>query len=238
MNKLHQAYISSFLGREHMSPAFFEAIEDLYNRPEVQGLSIYEQHLDIDRLQHITSVAYISFLTCRRLGLDYRTAARGAILHDLFYYDWREKDSSHRPHGYLHPGFALKNARELTTLSKMEEDIIIKHMWPLTIRPPRYRESFIVSMADKYCATWELILSLIPKQAKSIRKSSAGIWKHKTSLDILAAPRPHIVAAGVRKDGHKRGADDTNVRSLFFLLQRGWMADGIDLLLARQTQMD
>ena len=61
MNKLHQAYISSFLGREHMSPAFFEAIEDLYNRPEVQGLSIYEQHLDIDRLQHITSVAYISF---------------------------------------------------------------------------------------------------------------------------------------------------------------------------------
>ena len=83
MNKLHQAYISSFLGREHMSPAFFEAIEDLYNRPEVQGLSIYEQHLDIDRLQHITSVAYISFLTCRRLGLDYRTAARGAILHDL-----------------------------------------------------------------------------------------------------------------------------------------------------------
>lgn len=78
----------------------------------------------------------------------------------------REKDSSHRPHGYLHPGFALKNARELTTLSKMEEDIIIKHMWPLTIRPPRYRESFIVSMADKYCATWELILSLIPKQAK------------------------------------------------------------------------
>lgn len=166
MNKLHQAYISSFLGREHMSPAFFEAIEDLYNRPEVQGLSIYEQHLDIDRLQHITSVAYISFLTCRRLGLDYRTAASGAILHDLFYYDWREKDSSHRPHGYLHPGFALKNARELTTLSKMEEDIIIKHMWPLTIRPPRYRESFIVSMADKYCATWELILSLIPKQAK------------------------------------------------------------------------
>ena len=41
-----------------------------------------------------------------------------------------------------------------------------------------------------------------------------------------------------KKDGHKRGADDTNVRSLFFLLQRGWMADGIDLLLARQTQMD
>ena len=77
MNKLHQAYISSFLGREHMSPAFFEAIEDLYNRPEVQGLSIYEQHLDIDRLQHITSVAYISFLTCRRLGLDYRRAGEG-----------------------------------------------------------------------------------------------------------------------------------------------------------------
>ncbi len=165
MTKLHEAYICSFLGREQMSPAFFECIEDLYDRPEVQGLSIYEQHLDIDRLQHITSVAYLSFLACRRLGLDYRTASRGAILHDLFYYDWREKDASHRLHGYRHPGFALKNARELCALSKKEEDIIIKHMWPLTPLLPRYPESFVVSMADKYCAAWELILSLIPKQA-------------------------------------------------------------------------
>lgn len=83
------------------------------------------------------------------------------MLHDLFYYDWRENDRSHRPHGYLHPGFALRNARELCgPLDKKTEDIIMRHMWPLTPLPPRYKESLIVSLADKYCATKELLISL------------------------------------------------------------------------------
>jgi len=138
-----------------------ESIADLYYTPEVQGLEKFEQHLDINRLQHITSVSYLSFRMCRKLGLDWQTAARGGILHDLFYYDWRENDWSHRPHGYLHPGFALKNARELCgPLDKKTENIIMRHMWPLTLTPPRYKEAFIVSMADKYCATRELQISL------------------------------------------------------------------------------
>jgi len=30
-------------------------------------------------------------------------------------------------------------------LNEIEEDIIRKHMWPLTLVPPKYKESFIVS---------------------------------------------------------------------------------------------
>ena len=40
-------------------------------------------------------------------------------------------------------------------LNKKEKDIIIKHMWPLTIIPPRYIESFIITLVDKYCALKE-----------------------------------------------------------------------------------
>ncbi|MHC9000559.1 hypothetical protein [Enterococcus bulliens] len=37
----------------------------------------------------------------------------------------------------------------------MERDIIIKHMWGATIAPPKYKESYIVTMVDKYCAIKE-----------------------------------------------------------------------------------
>ena len=33
-----------------------------------------------------------------------------------------------------------------------EKEIIKKHMWPLTFSPPKYLESFIVTIVDKYCA--------------------------------------------------------------------------------------
>lgn len=166
ISKLSRAYIRSFdLHQKKYAAEFFDCISDLYSTPEVQSLGQYEQHLLINRLDHITSVAYISYLACKKLGLNYRETTRGAILHDLFYYDWRDKYSHPRPHGYLHPGIALKNAQELCgeKLTKIEANTIKRHMFPLTPTPPRYPEGLIVSMADKYCATWELYLSLVPK---------------------------------------------------------------------------
>ena len=46
-------------------------------------------------------------------------------------------------------GKVLKNAMKHFRLTPIEEDIILKHMWPLTIKLPRYRESYLVSLADK-----------------------------------------------------------------------------------------
>lgn len=169
MGKIFNAYNRSYCLDRQLHSEFFEAMDGLYDSDEVQGLKQYIQHADITRLQHITSVAYISYLASKRFGLDINATSKGAILHDLFYYDWHEAgDGSHRLHGYRHPGFALKNARALcdNKLSKKEEDIIYKHMWPLTVLPPRYPESFIVSMADKYCAALEVILGAVPSAAK------------------------------------------------------------------------
>jgi uncharacterized protein len=172
LGKLYYAYTKSYHPEKLEGTAFIECISDLLLTPEVQSLKEFEQHLEINRLQHIISVSYLSFRVCRRFGLDWRTAARGAVLHDLFYYDWRENDWSHRPHGYLHPGFALKNARELCgSLDKKTENIIIRHMWPLTPVPPRYREAFVVTMADKYCATKELQISLFKNYRTRFYKS-------------------------------------------------------------------
>lgn len=169
MGRIFNAYNKSYCLNKQADAEFFNATGGVYDCEEVQGLKQYVQHADITRLQHITSVAYISFLVSKKLGLDVNAASKGAVLHDLFYYDWHAKDDgSHRLHGYRHPGFALKNARKLcgNNLSKKEEDIIYKHMWPLTVIPPRYAESFIVSMADKYCATMEVIIGAVPRIAE------------------------------------------------------------------------
>ena len=50
---------------------------------------------------------------------------------------------------------AMRNADRDFTLNEIEKDIISKHMFPLTPFLPRHRESFIVCLADKWCALAE-----------------------------------------------------------------------------------
>lgn len=163
MGKLYKAYTKSYKLTKNNSDGFLALAGTLINTDEVQSLKQYEQHLDIDRLQHILSVSFLSYKICKKLGWDYKSATRGAVMHDLVYYDWRDGETGgwHKLHGYYHPARAEMNARELCAdLNKKESDIIKKHMWPLTIAPPKYKEGFVVTFCDKYCATRELMYSL------------------------------------------------------------------------------
>ena len=90
------------------------------------------------------------------LDVNYLSLIRGALLHDYFLYDWHEKNPAHSPHGFKHPRFALDNARQDCSLTAMEENIILRHMFPLTPAFPAYKESWIVSLADKICASAEM----------------------------------------------------------------------------------
>lgn len=80
------------------------------------------------------------------------------LLHDLFLYDWKTDKNHGRLHGIRHPKKALKNALKICHLSKKEQDIIKKHMWPLTLAFPLYPESYVVTFVDKYCASRESYL--------------------------------------------------------------------------------
>ena len=164
MSKLYTEYKKSYNIYSHKNgECYLGVVGDLYNTPEIQAMKGYEQHLEIDRLQHMTSVSYLSFLICRRLKFDYRSAARAAIMHDMVFYDWRvPSEYWHRPHGYLHPKFSTDNARILTggKLTEKEAKIILKHMFPLTVTIPSSKEGLVVSLSDKYCAARELYYSL------------------------------------------------------------------------------
>ena len=134
-----------------MKTQFNNTARPLLELPEVAKLSQYKHHRGKTRLEHVKEVARLSFLWSKRLSLDNEAIIRGALLHDLFYYDWLREGP--RLHGFRHHNIALGNARKITRLSKKEEDIIKKHMWPLTVIPPRYMESLVVSLVDTFCST-------------------------------------------------------------------------------------
>ena len=133
-----------------METEFANTARPLLELPEVAKLAQYNHHRGKNRLDHVKEVAYLSFLWGKRLSLDTQAIIRGALLHDLFYYDWLH--GGPRLHGFRHHTIALENARRITRLTKKEADIIKKHMWPLTVIPPRYMESLVVSLVDTFCS--------------------------------------------------------------------------------------
>lgn len=131
-------------------------IYDLANHPTVQKMKLYRQHYDTNCFDHCYNVAFYSYLICKKLNLDYISVSRAGMLHDLFLYDWRKKQPEHkRFHGFRHPRIALNNASKLFDLNEKEKDIILKHMWPITIIPQKYIEGYIITLTDKYCALEE-----------------------------------------------------------------------------------
>lgn len=132
-----------------------KCISELIQHEKVESMKNFIQHGDITCLQHSLTVSYYSYHICRVLGFDYNSAARGGLLHDFFLYDWHDKKPEEGLHGFVHPQIALKNAKKHFKLNELEKDIIQKHMWPLTLRFPKYKEAYVVSFVDKYCAALE-----------------------------------------------------------------------------------
>ena len=135
---------------------FGNCVNELLETKDVKALDNFSQHLNTSRLQHSINVSYYSFLICRHLKLDYKSAARAGLLHDLYLYD-RHIEKQEQSHAIYHPKEALKNAQRIAELNKIEKDAILKHMWPLCYGIPKYKETVVVTLADKYCATAEVI---------------------------------------------------------------------------------
>ena len=116
----------------------------------------YRQHCNTSCFDHCYTAAFYCYRICKKFNLDYKSATRAALLHDLFLYDWRVKGDRKGHHAFTHGKIAYDNACKIINLNDVEKDMIIKHMWPVTIKLPKYRETYILTFVDKYCATSEL----------------------------------------------------------------------------------
>ncbi len=148
--------IPSLLGRPQRKE-YILLVDDILHNQEFRKLKEFFHHTG-DIYDHVIRVSYISYVIAKALHLDYRSAARGGLLHDFFLYDWRARkanDAKKSQHGREHPHIALANAREQFEVNELEADIIVKHMFPKTLPMPRYKESFVVSLGDKIASVYE-----------------------------------------------------------------------------------
>ena len=134
---------------------FLNTVADIAGNGEYLKLREYTHHNSTTRYQHCLNVAWYTFLWCKNGDLDYISAARGAMLHDFYLYDTKEFRKTGASHNVVHPRQALSNAKKYFEVNAIMEDCILNHMWPSGKGKPKTVEGFVVSAADKYCASLE-----------------------------------------------------------------------------------
>lgn len=152
---------------------FIETIEDLLQNETVQDMKNYRQHYETSCFDHCLQASYYCYKICKKHKWDYVSAARATMVHDLFLYDWRKRQPDRKGlHAFTHPRTSYENACKIMDLNKKEKDIILKHMWPLTLKLPRYKESYLLTLVDKYCALSESYHEIKAKHSrKKLNKS-------------------------------------------------------------------
>ena len=153
---------------------------DVLSSPGMQIERELMQHGDTSVFDHALGVAFVSLYLVKRfhMRVDERALTRGALLHDYFLYDWHESGHG-RLHGIYHPGIALRNARREFALDDVEENVILRHMFPLGLIPPGSREGWLVCISDKFCAVCET--ARIPIMSQALRE--AIICRSKCGAD-------------------------------------------------------
>lgn len=135
---------------------FQKIIQELIENEDVQQMKNYIQHFNTDCYEHCYNVAYLSYLISKKMNWNYKSSARAGMLHDLFLYNWRTRlDDRKGLHAFTHAKQACQNASKLFELTKKEQNMIKRHMFPVTIIPPTSKEGILLTIIDKYCTIYE-----------------------------------------------------------------------------------
>ncbi|MGL4607731.1 MAG: HDIG domain-containing metalloprotein [Eubacteriaceae bacterium] len=139
-------------------------VSDILENSEFQKLKEIDHHGN-GLYDHSVAVGYNAYRVAKTLGMDYEAVARGALLHDFFVEPWKGKEKQEKGwrrikemHGFSHPKTALENAKKHFEIDEKQADMIVKHMFPLTLSPPKYLGSWVVTAVDKVVATREMIV--------------------------------------------------------------------------------
>lgn len=144
--------------------AFYDLISHIIETEDFVKMRNYKHHLHGCTYDHSIRVAYLCYRHYQKhkSKVDLDELIRGALLHDYFLYDRHDKSSAeHRKvngliHGVTHPKRALENARKAyPDLTEVEQDMIERHMFPLTPIPPKTRCGWLLCFYDKVAALKE-----------------------------------------------------------------------------------
>ncbi|MBQ4100498.1 MAG: phosphohydrolase [Oscillospiraceae bacterium] len=138
MNKIKDFFINPHRNIIHLED-FKEFAEAILSSETVLSMNKYCHHINTNTLHHSIAVAYYSFKFAKtfKIKCDLKSLVRGALLHDYYLYDWRDRLKEHNLHGFRHPRRAMINAVKDFSLNPKEQNIILRHMFPLVPIPPK-----------------------------------------------------------------------------------------------------
>ena len=144
--------------------------QDILFAPGMQREKEFMQHGKVSVFEHSVGVTLVSLMLAEKFNMkvDTRSLVRGSLLHDYFLYDWHDYHPEVGLHGFTHAKIAMENACRDFDLNEIEKDMIARHMFPLNLKPPKYRESRILCIADKMAAACETFR--IPYLAEVIKE--------------------------------------------------------------------
>lgn len=158
---------------------YLNLVEDILNNDEFKKLKDYKHHGD-NRMNHCIRVSYYSYLLSNKLKLNYKATARAGLLHDFFMVNNQEISLSERIKVLVtHPKIAAKNSKKYFNISKIEENIILSHMFPIYFVLPKYKESILVDTVDNFVAIYERYFTIKEKIISSVKNllSKSHIYK-------------------------------------------------------------
>ena len=139
---------------------FTYIISDIMDNSEFNKLKSIVHH-GLNRYDHSYMVSYYSYIITKKLRLNYEEATRAALLHDFFFEKNEELNIKNKIKTMLfHPRYAVINSSKYYDLTDLEKDIILTHMFPISLNPPKYLESWIVDIVDDIVSVFERLYSV------------------------------------------------------------------------------
>ena len=132
---------------------FLSLTGDLLSDDKVRSMAQYRHHGEVSTHRHSVYVSYTVMCMClQRREPQMRSIVRAALLHDFYLYEWYTEKHEEN-HIWYHPKMALRNIEQhFSTLSPMQRNMVLSHMFPLSIELPESRGAWLLTWADKLCA--------------------------------------------------------------------------------------
>lgn len=154
--------------KKELNKEFYNIVKDILNHKEFIKLKKINHH-SVNRYDHSLDVSYRTFLLAKKYNLNVREATRGALLHDFFFEDQVKNDNKEKKKLLKeHPLYAVNNSKKYFKISKLEEEIIKTHMFPVNRYMPKHKESILVNIIDDYVSIREFFNNLKNKTANTL----------------------------------------------------------------------
>lgn len=163
-----------FISGDNCFENWFYIVKPILLNEEFQKRLKFKHHYG-SVFYHSVLVSFYAYKFALKRKCDSRVCAIAGILHDFYPYPWQyskeleEMDSVYlehlkikkklfQKHGFTHAKEAMENYHKYFPeyIDNKVDNAILRHMFPLNVRFPKYKESWIVTYADKVVATKEL----------------------------------------------------------------------------------